>query len=297
MTVVTAQMVKELRDATLAGMADCKKALDAAHGNMEKALVILREKGLASAAKKADRVTSEGVVSAVVKDHKQGFLFEVNCETDFVTKNDSFQNFVRKLEHTVLSHEPQTLAEMLSLTKTDSDKTVQEATLSLAATVGENIQLRRFETIGTGSNFVASYVHGGGRIGVLVELAGEGIENHKNNPLLLEVAHNVALQAAAMKPLYLSEKSVPAEVVKSEEDIIRNKFLQQGKPEAALAKIVPSSLKSWFKEVCLVDQLFVKDDAKTVAAYVLESGNKLGISNLHVIGFMRLELGQGAKAS
>lgn len=295
MSVVTAQMVKELRDATLAGMSDCKKALDAAHGDMEKALVILREKGLASAAKKSDRVTTEGVISAVVKNHKRGFLFEVNCETDFVTKNDAFQNYIRKLEYSVLNHEPQSLSEMLSLSL-DSGKTIQESCLSLAATVGENIQLRRFASVGTGANFVASYVHAGGRIGVLVELAAEGIESHENNPALLEVAHNVALQAAAMKPLYLSEQSVPASVIKAEEDIIRNKFLQQGKPEAALAKIVPSSLKSWFKEVCLVDQLFVKEDTKTVAAYVLESGNKLGISNLHVHTFVRLELGQGTKA-
>jgi len=294
MSVVTAQMVKELRDATLAGMSDCKKALDAAQGNMEKALVILREKGLASAAKKADRVTSEGVVTAVVKNHTRGFLFEVNCETDFVTKNDAFQGFVRKLELSVLENEPKNLDELLKV-QLDADKTVQEASLGLAATVGENIQLKRFATVGSGVNFVASYVHAGGRIGVLVELAGEGVQEHLNHPDLLDTAHNVALQAAAMKPLYLSEQSVPASVVKSEEEIIRNKFLQQGKPEAALAKIVPSSLKTWFKEVCLVDQLFVKDDSKTVANYVLENGRKLGISNLHVLNFIRLELGQGSK--
>lgn len=294
MSVVTAQMVKELRDATLAGMSDCKKALDAAHGDMEKALVILREKGLASAAKKSDRVTTEGVVAAVVKNNSRGFLFEVNCETDFVTKNHAFQGFVRKLEYGVLENEPHTLEDILKI-KLDSAKTAQEASLELAATVGENIQLRRFATVGNGVNFVASYVHAGGRIGVLVELAGDGIQEYINHPELLQTAHNVALQAAAMKPLYLSEQSVPATVVKAEEEIIRNKFLQQGKPEAALAKIVPSSLKTWFKEVCLVEQLFVKDDSKTVANFVLENGRKLGIQNLHVYAFIRLELGQGLK--
>lgn len=294
MSVVTAQMVKELRDATLAGMSDCKKALDAAHGDMEKALVILREKGLASAAKKSDRATTEGVVAAVVKNHARGFLFEVNCETDFVTKNDAFQSFVHKIEYSVLNTEPQSLDDLLKI-KIDADKSVQEASLGLAATVGENIQIKRFATVGNGLNFVASYVHAGGRIGVLVELAGDGIQEYMNHADLLETAHNVALQAAAMKPLYLSEQSVPTSVIKSEEEIIRNKFLQQGKPEAALAKIVPSSLKTWFKEVCLVDQLFVKDDAKTIAHYVLENGRKLGIPNLHVISFIRLELGQGAK--
>ena len=163
------------------------------------------------------------------------------------------------------------------------------------ATIGENINVRRFATIGSGKNFVGSYVHGGGKIGVLVELSGTGIENHLSNDALLEISKDVALQAAAMKPQYLAESEVPAATIKSEEEIIRNKFLKQGKPEAALAKIVPSSLKSWFKEVCLTEQLFVKDDSKNVAAYVAESGKKLGINDLKISAFISLELGQGVE--
>lgn len=290
MTTVTAQMVKELRDTTLAGMSDCKKALDAAHGDMQKALIFLREKGLASAAKKADRATTEGVVSAVVKSKSRGYLFELNCETDFVTKNEAFQQFVQKVENAIAEHEPKTLENLLEL-KLSNDQTVQESTLALAATVGENIQIRRCDSIGTGHDFVASYVHGAGRIAVLVELSADNIAEHKDHPELAEVAHNVALQAAAMKPLYLSQENISAEVIRAEEEIIRNKFLQQGKPEKALDKIVPSSLKTWFKEVCLTEQLFVKDDSKTVSSYVREAGAKIGLTNLHVKSFTRVELG------
>jgi elongation factor Ts len=294
MAIVTAQLVKELRELTLAGMGDCKKALDAAEGNMEKAVIILREKGLANAAKKADRAASEGVVSTAVDNNNLGFVFEVNCETDFVTKNDGFQKFVSNLQTLALKNKPQTLEALLDLPY-DASSTVKSACTSLVATIGENINVRRFARIGTGKNFVGSYVHGGGKIGVLVELTATGIENHLNNEVLLEVSKDVALQAAAMKPQYLSETHVPADVIKSEEEIIRNKFIKQGKPEAALAKIIPSSLKTWFKEVCLTEQLFVKDDSKTVAAYVAECGKKIGLNDLKVNAFISLELGQGVE--
>lgn len=293
MAVVTAQMVKELREMTLAGMSDCKKALDAAEGDMEKAIVILREKGLASAAKKASRAASEGVVSTVVENNI-GFVFEVNCETDFVTKNDGFQAFVNNLHKIISATKPAHLDELLAANY-DASGNVKAAATALVAQIGENITVRRFEHVGSGKNFVTSYVHGGGKIGVLVELSGSGIENHLNNPSLNELGKDVALQAAAMKPQYLNEQEIPAETIKAEEDIIRNKFLQQGKPEAALAKIVPSSIKTWFKEICLVEQLFVKDDSKSVAAYVAEAGKKLGISDLKVSSFIRLELGQGVE--
>lgn len=294
MALVTPQMVKELREMTLAGMGDCKKALDAAEGNMDKAIVILREKGLANAAKKADRVASEGVVTAAVANNNLGFLFEVNCETDFVTKNEGFQSFVRNIQQLLLKHQPHDLSALLDLPY-DASNSVKSASTSLVATIGENITVRRFARIGSGKNFVGSYVHGGGKIGVLVELSGTGIENHLKSETLLEISKDVALQAAAMKPQYLAESEIPAHVIKSEEGIIRNKFIQQGKPEAALAKIIPSSLKTWFKEVCLAEQLFVKDDSKTVAAYVAESGKKLGIPDLKISAFVSLELGQGVE--
>ena len=273
MATVTAQMVKELREMTLAGMSDCKKALDAAEGDMDKAVVILREKGLASAAKKASRAASEGVVSTVVDNNNLGFVFEVNCETDFVTKNDGFQAFVSNLHNIISSAKPADLDALLA-TNYDASGNVKDAATALVAQIGENITVRRFARVGSGKNFVTSYVHGGGKIGVVVELAGSGIEAHLNNQGLIELGKDVALQAAAMKPQFLNEQEIPAETIKQEEEIIRNKFLQQGKPEAALAKIVPS---------------------KSVAAYVSEVGKKLGINDLKVTSFIRLELGQGVE--
>ena len=294
MAVVTPQLVKELRERTLAGMGDCKKALDASEGNMDKAIIFLREKGLANAAKKADRAASEGVVSAAVLNNSTGFVFEVNCETDFVTKNESFQAFVANLHNVILKNNPQSIGELLE-TQYEAGHSVKSAATQLVATIGENIHVRRFERIGNGKNFVGSYVHAGGKIGVLVELSGTGIEKHMNSSELSDISKDVALQAAAMKPQYLSESDISPAVIKSEEEIIRNKFIKQGKPEAALAKIIPSSLKTWFKEVCLSDQLFVKDDTKSVANYVLESGKKLGITDLKISAFVSLELGQGVE--
>ncbi len=292
MATVTAQMVKELREMTLAGMSDCKKALDAAEGNMEKAVIVLREKGLANAAKKADRVASEGVVSAIVDNNSIGFVFEVNCETDFVTKNEGFQLFVNNLQKIISKHKPKDI-DSLNALQYETGHTVKSAATSLVATIGENINVRRFARLGSGKNFVGSYVHAGGKIGVLVELSGTGIENHLSSSVLSELSKDVALQVAAMKPQFLAESEIPAEVITVEEGIIRNKFIKQGKPEAALAKIIPSSLKSWFKEVCLTEQLFVKDDSKTVAIYIAEGGKKLGINDLKISAFISLELGQG----
>lgn len=293
MATVTAQMVKELREMTLAGMTDCKKALDAAEGDMEKAVVILREKGLANAAKKSGRAASEGVVAAIV-DGNVGFVVEINCETDFVTKNESFQHFVTEIQNRIRSSKPSNLDALLALEYVGG-KSVKDAATELVATIGENINVRRYTRVGAGKTLVASYVHGGGKIGVLVELSATGIENHLADSSLVELAKDVALQAAAMKPLYLNEQEIPASAIKAEEEIIRNKFLQQGKPEAALAKIVPSSIKTWFKEICLTEQLFVKDDSKTVAAYVAEGGKKLGLADLKVASFVRMELGQGVE--
>lgn len=293
---VTPQLVKELREMTLAGMADCKKALDATGGNMDKAVVYLREKGLANAAKKLDRVASEGVVNALVADDKHGFVFEVNCETDFVTKNEGFQKFVEQLKVLIQKSQPQNLEALLAL-PLDGQSTVQDATRALVATIGENIHVRRYARLGAGDTFLGSYVHAGGKIGVLVELAGSQLTNvaHTQREALLDVAKNVALQTAAMKPQYLTSSQIPADILSAEESIIRKKFTDQGKPEAALAKIIPSSLKSWFKEVCLVDQAFVKDSAQTVAAYVADSGRKLGVPDLHVKAYLALELGQGVE--
>jgi elongation factor Ts len=296
MIIVTAKMVKELREMTLAGMSDCKKALDAAQGNMDKALIILREKGLASAAQKASRAASEGVVSTIMKEgHSVGFAVEVNCETDFVTKNDAFQKFVNNLKTIISNIQPMNREELLMAQYDSQGTRVQDAATALVAQIGENITVRRFERIGTGTNFVTSYVHGAGKIGVLVELAGTDIQKHISHPTLNELGKDVALQIAAMKPQYLSEHDVPHDILKTEEGIIRNKFLQQGKPETILSKIIPSSMKTWFKEICLLDQAFVKDDSKNIAQHVSDWGKKLGMGDLKIHAFIRLELGQGVE--
>ncbi|NBX16597.1 MAG: elongation factor Ts [Proteobacteria bacterium] len=295
MAAVTAQMVKELREATGAGMTDCKKALDEAQGDMDAALKVLRERGLAAAAKKSSRAASEGVVASVISnDLGKGYLVEVNCETDFVTRNEEFQAFVSTLQNIIQSKSPATL-EALIATGYTTGGTVAEATTNLVAKIGENITVRRYATLGEGKNLVASYVHGGGKVGVLVELTAEGLTAQRSNPALSEIAKDVALQVAAMKPLYTNREAVPADIVKSESEVFWTQYKNQGKPEAALPKIVSSRMDTWHKENCLTEQMFVKDDSKTVAAYVADAGKQAGVAGLKVANFVRLELGQGVE--
>lgn len=295
MTAVTPQMVKELRESTGAGMSDCKKALDQAAGDLEKAVVILRERGLAAAAKKSGRAASEGIVSAVVEPgNVRGYAVEVNCETDFVTRNEGFQDLVATVTKIVETKKPANLEALLA-SPYPTGGTLQEAVTAAVAKIGENLQVRRYEVLGSGQGLVTSYVHGGGKIGVLVELVGEGIAAHRSNPALVELAKDVALQAAAMKPLYLDRAAVPKATVESETEVFYNTYRNQGKPEAALGKIVSSRIETWYKESCLTEQLFVKDDSKTVQNYVADAGKKLGVNGLKVAGFVRLELGQGVE--
>lgn len=295
MAAVTPQMVKELRESTGAGMSDCKKALDEAAGDLDKAVIVLRERGLAAAAKKFGRAASEGMVTACVKsDATAGYLVEVNCETDFVTRNEAFQDLVTTVQKLVETKNPATLEELLN-TSYPTGGTLKENVTGLVAKIGENIAVRRYSTLGSATNYVASYVHGNGKVGVLVELTGEGIAAHRANPALLELAKDVALQVAAMKPTYINREAVPADVIKSETEVFYQQYKNQGKPEAALPKIVSSRMDTWHKESCLVDQLFVKDDSKSVAAYVADAGKKAGLASLKVVNFVRMELGQGVE--
>ncbi len=295
MAAVTPQMVKELRELTNAGMSDCKKALDETGGDMEKAVVFLREKGLAAAAKKAGRAASEGVVSAVVNaDNSKGYLVEVNCETDFVTRNDDFQSFVKEVNTIIETKAPAT-HEALLATAYPTGGTVEEAAKGLVAKIGENIQVRRYGVVGNGTNVVTSYVHAGGRVGVLVELAAEGIAAQRTNPALVEVAKDVALQVAAMKPGFLNREAVPTAVLEAEKEVFATQYRNQGKPENIIPKILTSRVDTWYKETCLVEQMFVKDDAKTVAAHVSSAGKALGLADLRVANFIRLELGEGVE--
>jgi elongation factor Ts len=295
MTAITPQMVKELRESTGAGMADCKKALEQAQGDMDKAVVVLRERGLASAQKKSARAAAEGVISAVVAPGcSHGFLVEVNCETDFVTRNTEFQQFVETLNSVVLNSKASSLEELLSAPYAGG-ASVQETVTSLVAKIGENILVRRLLSLGGSNTYINSYIHGNGRLGVLVELAGTNVQSQSANAELAEVAKNVAMQAAAMEPRYVNRDAVPAAVLESEKELFFNQYRNQGKPEAALPKIVSSRMETWFKEFCLSEQLFVKDDSKTVAQMVSEAGKKLGLNDLKVVNFVRVKLGEGVE--
>lgn len=295
MTQVTPTMVKELRESTGAGMADCKKALDNCSGDMEKAIVFLREKGLAAAAKKAGRAASEGVVSAILaNNYTKGFLVEVNCETDFVTRNEAYQALVKDVEAAISKNQPKDLDALLQ-TKTNSGATVNESVTALVAKIGENIQVRRFVACGDGKTFVNSYVHMGGKVGVLVELYAEGIDAKRSDSQLEELSKDIALQIAAMKPLYLNREAISAAALKIEEEVFANQYRNQGKPENIIPKIVASRVQTWFKEACLVDQQFVKDEGKDINAVVNEAAKKLGLNGLKIVRFERLELGQGVE--
>jgi len=295
MAAVTPQMVKELRESTGAGMSDCKKALDEAAGDLEKAVVVLRERGLAAAAKKAGRAASEGVVSSFVNaDNSKGFLVEVNCETDFVTRNDDFQAFSKDVLAIIEKSQPANLSTLLAQT-TSAGPTVEDQTKNLVAKIGENIQVRRYEVMGNGTNLVTSYVHAGGRVGVLVELAGEGIATHRTNPALVEIAKDIALQVAAMKPGFLNREGIPPATLEAEKEVFATQYRNQGKPENIIPKILTSRVESWYKEACLVEQMFVKDDTKTVTAHVASAGKALGVTDLRVVNFVRLELGEGVE--
>jgi elongation factor Ts len=295
MATVTPQMVKELRESTNAGMSDCKKALDEALGDMDKAVIILRERGLAAAAKKAGRAASEGVISAILAaNNSTGSLVEINCETDFVTRNDDFQAFVAGVTAVITAKSPKSGDELLNLPMA-SGPSIADNCKTLVAKIGENIQVRRFVQMGNGQNLVTSYVHAGGRVGVLVELAGTGVTAHRDNMTLVEIAKDVALQVAAMKPTALNRESIPQSLIETEKEVFATQYRNQGKKEELIPKILVSRVESWFKEVCLNEQMFVKDDAKTVAAYVASAGKALGIADLKVIDYCRLELGEGVE--
>lgn len=224
--MITAQAVKELRERTGAGMMDCKKALTETNGDMEKAVEVLREKGLAAAAKKAGRVAAEGIVKTFIsEDMKKGAMVEVNCETDFVADNAEFIEFAGKVAEMAANNDVSTVEELVAL-KYNDDKTVQEVLTELIAKIGENMTVRRFEKAAVENGVVQSYIHGGGRIGVLVQLACDS-----NSSELTQVAKDVCMQIAAANPLFLSENEVDSKALETEKEIYRAQALNEGKPE------------------------------------------------------------------
>ena len=279
--MVTAAMVKELREITSAGMLDCQKALKETDGNMEKAIEFLREKGLATAAKKAGRIAAEGIVKAYLTDDKKvGVLLEVNSETDFVAKNEEFQTFVSNVAKLIADENPADVEALKELKY--ENETVGSAFTALIAKIGENMNLRRFVRI---AGNVCSYTHGGGRIGVLVE-AESALDTEEK----YEAARDVAMQIAAINPLYLTKEVVPAADVAKEKEIIIAQIKEDpknaNKPEQIIEKMVEGKINKFYETNCLLQQEFVKDNELKVEKYLASKGVKL-------TNFVRFEKGEG----
>jgi elongation factor Ts len=287
MANISAQLVKELREMTGAKMMDCKKALVETEGNIDKAVEFLREKGLADAAKKSGRVAAEGVVKTYISDDKKtGTVLEFNCETDFVALNEEFVAFADKLAKMVAETSVATVEELLN-EKFDGDSTTSESLKALIAKLGENMSVRRFTKFSVEKGIVKSYIHGGGRIGVLVEVACE-----KDSEVLDEVAKEVCMQIAAANPLFLSKDDVDTESMEKEKEIYRVQALNEGKPENIVEKMVVGRIQKYFKEVCLLEQLWVKDGDKSINKFLEEKSKEVG-SPITVARFVRYERGEG----
>ena len=290
---ITASMVKELREMTGAGMMDCKKALNETNGDMDKAVEFLREKGLATAQKKAGRVAAEGLCKTLVSDDKKkAVVVEVNAETDFVAKNDTFQTYVAQVAEQAMETSAADVEGFLAETwKFDTTKTVQEALAGQIAVIGENMNIRRFEQVSQENGFIASSTQMGGKIGVLVD-----VETDVVNEAIEEMARNVAMQVAAIKPVYTSRDEVSAEYIEHEKEILTVQAKNE-KPDAndkIISGMVMGRINKELKEICLLDQVYVKaeDGKQTVAQYVAEVGKANG-ANITIKKFVRFETGEG----
>ncbi len=282
----TAQDVKTLREMTSCGMMDCKKALVETDGDMDKAVEFLRENGLAKAAKKAGRVAAEGLVEAVVFGNS-GVVVEVNSETDFVAKNEDFRNFVHSVAKAVADNNPADV-EALKEIKTESGQTIGEALTEKIATIGENMNIRRFARY-DGVN--EAYIHGGGRIGVLVNFKVAD-ESKAQSDEFKTFAKDVAMQIAAAAPQYARREDVPTETLEKEKEILKVQALNEGKPEAIVDKMVTGRIQKFYKEVCLVEQPFIKDPDISVSKYVDNTAKALG-TDIEIVKFTRFERGEG----
>lgn len=288
----TAKDVQALRETTGCGMMDCKKALTEADGNMEKAVELLREKGLAASQKKAGRIAAEGTVYAFVNDAGIGAIIEVNAETDFVAKNDKFMGFVKAAATTVIEKNPADVETLMTTALSGQAGTVEEALRELILVIGENMKVRRFVRY---EGNVVSYVHGGGRIGVLVRF-DLGDSSAAAKPEYTEMVKDVAMQIAAIPPAYLDEAAVPVEVLAKEKEILRvmmdNDDKNKNKPENVKEKILEGQIKKYLKENCLVDQAFIKDGNLSVSQFIADVSKKLG-TTVAIAEFVRFEKGEG----
>ena len=276
--MITATMVKDLREKTGAGMMDCKKALTETNGDMEKAIEYLREKGITKAAKKSSRIAAEGLVLAYVsEDNKVGAAIEVNSETDFVAKNDEFRTFVQALAKQVAINNPLNVEALLEEEYIDeAGKKVSEVLTDKVAKIGENMNIRRFVRFETTDGMVESYIHGNGKIAVLVKMKNADTE----------LAKDICMQVAAARPEYLNEASVPQERLAKEMEILKAQAMNEGKPEAIEEKVVQGRIGKFYSEICLVDQEFVKNPDMKVSDLLKTKGAE-------IIEFARIEKGEG----
>jgi elongation factor Ts len=275
--MISATMVKDLREKTGAGMMDCKKVLTETDGDMEKAIELLRERGIAKAAKKSDRIAAEGIVTAYVSDDKKiGSVVEINSETDFVGKNEEFRSFASDVAEQIALNAPASVEELLAQKSIkDNTKTVEEVLTGKIATIGEKLTIRRFARFET-NGLVEKYIHGDGKIGVLVELDKQDSE----------LAKDICLQIAAAKPEYLDRESVPAERVEKEMEILKAQAMNEGKPVEIAEKMVQGRIGKFYGEICLVEQPFVKDPDTKISKLLESKGAK-------IIRFARFEKGEG----
>lgn len=275
--MISASLVKELREKSGAGMLDCKKALEATNGNIDEAIDWLREKGISKAAKKADRIAAEGLASIMIDGNKAAIV-EVNSETDFVAKNEEFKSLVSTILKTILNSNASTVEELLEEKAFGTEETVNELIISKTATIGEKLSLRRFAKVEkTDSESFGEYIHMGGRIAVLTL-----VDNASS-----EVAKDVAMHAAAMRPIYVKSSNVPTDVLEKEKAIMREQLLNEGKPEDKIDAILVGKVKKYYEEVCLENQIFVKAENKeTVGQFVQNNGGT-------IVNMIRFEVGEG----
>ena len=287
MATITAKMVGDLRAKTGAGMMDCKKALTESGGDMEQAIDLLRKKGLSAAAKKSGRVAAEGMIAAA-GNGQCGALVEVNSETDFVAKNEAFQKFTAGVVEVVLEQKPADVEALKGMAFPATGRNVGEELNHQIATIGENMNIRRFACLESGSGITASYIHGAGKIGVLVQLDTAKADD----PKIEETAKMLAMHVAAASPQYLSRNEVPADVIEREKDIMRAKALESGKPENIIEKILEGQINKFFGETCLLEQVYVIDTdqkvGKVVEALAKEVGGQVTLS-----AYARFQLGEG----
>lgn len=283
--MISAKMVKELRDKTGAGMMDCKKALTESDGDIEKATDLLREKGLATAAKKSGRVASEGLISTFIEeDKKTASIIELNCETDFVSMNPEFKGLADGIAKAVAKNDVNSLEDVNNL-EIDGDKISVKIT-DLIAKLGENMNLRRYEKLSVDDGLVASYVHMGGKIGVLVKVKSENTSDG-----VVETARDIAMHVAAINPEFLDKTSVDEETIEREKEIYKSQAENEGKPAHIAEKMVIGRLNKFFKESCLVNQEFVKNPDLSVERFIKEASKEYG--NIEILEFVRFETGEG----